>query len=256
MKQFHGAMIATLALTGLVACNNDSNGGGPAELPAPTAVTTGTGDLAAVTTTLTAFKTSLGGANNNATPGTQPTGFRAVNWDAVADTLTQKDNFAAQTFSNRGLFMQTPGTGFRVDTAGYVAFANVAAGQFPPFSGKKLFASIGSPLMDALFNVPGNLSKPATVSAFGVIFVDNEVAGSASIEPFDAEGRSLGVFPAPVTGAGQFSFVGVTFDSAIVARVRIKSGTAALGTAAEAAGGATDLVVMDDFVFGEPVGTN
>ena len=56
MTKFHGALIATLALTGAAACSNDSNGGGPADLPAPSAVTTGTGDLAAVTATLTAFK--------------------------------------------------------------------------------------------------------------------------------------------------------------------------------------------------------
>lgn len=255
MNTFHGAALASLLLVAGAACSNDSNSGGPADLPVGT-VTTATGDQPTVLAALNGFKTALGGANNNAIAGTQPSGFRAVNWDGVAGASTQVNTFAPEAFSNRGLFMETDGTGFRVDTTGFVAFQNVTAGNFLPFSGNRLFASVGSPRMDALFNVPGTLATPATVKGFGVVFVDNEAAGSAKIEPFDAQDRSLGVFSAPVTGNGQFSFVGVTFDSAVVARVRITAGTDALGAAAEpagpGAGGAVDLVVMDDFVFGEP----
>lgn len=251
MNKLHGAPLAALLLLAGAACSNDSNNGAPSDLPVAT-VTTSAGDQAAVLTTLTAFKTSLGGVNNNATAGTQPSGFRAVNWDGVAGASTQVNTFAPEAFANRGLFMETDGTGFRVDTTGFVAFQNVTAGNFLPFSGNRLFASVGSPRMDALFNVPGTLATPATVKGFGVVFVDNELAGSAKIEVFDALDRSLGVFNAPATTNGQFSFVGVTFDSAVVARVRITAGTDALGAASEAAGGAVDLVVMDDFVFGEP----
>lgn len=252
MDTLHRAAgVALFLAAGLAACSNDSNGGGPADLPAAT-VATGTGNLATVTAALTAFKTTLGGANNNATPGTQAGGFRAINWDAVGAPVLDTDTLPAATFSNRGLLMQTDGSGFRVDDSSFKQIPNVDPVNFPAFSGTKLFASVGSTKMDALFNVPGHLATPAAVRAFGVVFVDNEIAGSATIEAFDGEGRSLGKFSAPVTGSGQFSFVGVTFDSAVVARVRITSGTNALGTAAEAPGTGVDLVVMDDFVFGEP----
>lgn len=43
--------------------------------------------------------------------------------------------------------------------------------------------------------------------------------------------------------------------SAIIARVRISSGNGALGAQAQDVtnGGASDLVVMDDFIYSEPV---
>ena len=49
------------------------------------------------------------------------------------------------------------------------------------------------------------------------------------------------------------SFLGVSFNAGErVGRVRITSGNAALGAAVND-GGATDLVVMDDFIYSEPV---
>jgi hypothetical protein len=50
------------------------------------------------------------------------------------------------------------------------------------------------------------------------------------------------------------SFLGVKFGSAIVSRVRITLGTGALGAGINdvSNGGQRDLVVMDDFIYGEP----
>jgi PEP-CTERM motif len=56
--------------------------------------------------------------------------------------------------------------------------------------------------------------------------------------------------PAGTVANESLSFLGVDFGSNIVSRVRITNGNAALGPN-EA--GALDLVVMDDFLFGEPV---
>ena len=50
----------------------------------------------------------------------------------------------------------------------------------------------------------------------------------------------------------QASFLGVDFGTAVVSRVRITSGNAALGPGLTD-GGIRDLVVMDDFIYGEPV---
>jgi hypothetical protein len=52
----------------------------------------------------------------------------------------------------------------------------------------------------------------------------------------------------------RFSFIGAVFDSPVIARVLITSGDAELSAAVNdlSAGGTKDLVVMDDFVYGEP----
>ena len=54
--------------------------------------------------------------------------------------------------------------------------------------------------------------------------------------------------------AAGHSFVGVVFDQPIIGRVEVTSGEAALGAGRNdvSLGGAHDLVVTDDFLFGEP----
>jgi hypothetical protein len=128
------------------------------------------------------------------------------------------------------------------------------AAQFGTFTPTKIFSPVGSNVMDVLFRVAGE-PTPATVTGFGVVFSDVDRAGSARIEPFDRDGKSLGVYEAPVrTDAAGLSLVAVRFQQAIVARVRITSGTAAIarGVRDVSAGGSADLVVMDNFIFGEP----
>jgi PEP-CTERM motif len=52
-------------------------------------------------------------------------------------------------------------------------------------------------------------------------------------------------------GSETFEFLGVIFDSAVINRVRITSGNAAL-SAGTNDGGAVDVAVMDDFLYAEP----
>jgi hypothetical protein len=87
------------------------------------------------------------------------------------------------------------------------------------------------------------------------VFSDVERQGAASIKLFDAQGRSLGQYHAPVrSDPAGFSFVGVVFDSSIVAQVRITSGQRALGEEVQdlSDGGNLDLAVMDDYLYAEP----
>jgi hypothetical protein len=70
-----------------------------------------------------------------------------------------------------------------------------------------------------------------------------------AFEYFDVAGNSLGTFAVPIADNG-LSFLGVVFDRPIVARVRIEYGTVALGPDDSAQ---TDVSVMDDFIYGEPV---
>jgi hypothetical protein len=108
--------------------------------------------------------------------------------------------------------------------------------------------------MDVHFRVAG-APTPAAVTGFGIVFSDVDRANSTTVELFDAAGKRLATLAAPVrSDAAGLSFVGAKFDTAIVARVRITSGAGALGAGVKdvTAGGTLDLVVMDNFLYGEP----
>ena len=90
---------------------------------------------------------------------------------------------------------------------------------------------------------------------FGAVFSDVDQAGSTTIEFFDAQDVRIAVLRAPNhNGAQLLSFSGAVFTAPVIARVRITSGDAALTPTSVdiSAGGTNDLVVMDDFVYGEP----
>ncbi|MFO0937186.1 MAG: Ig-like domain-containing protein, partial [Gemmataceae bacterium] len=199
--------------------------------------------------------------------GSFETGRREINWDAVPATFAAPNALPADFFnvnSPRGVVMSTPGSGFQVSGSSADAgtgqpaleFANLNAGYptlFNAFSAQRLFTPVGSNQMDVTFFVPGT-NIPAVTRAFGVVFSDVDQAGTTSMQFFDAAGNSFfggAVSPTfPVTNGG-FSFLGgFDNDSASIGRVRITFGNTVVG-ADEI--GSTDIVVADDFVFGEPI---
>ena len=80
-------------------------------------------------------------------------------------------------------------------------------------------------------------------------------AGTTTIQFFDAMGNTLAIpLVLPAAGSENLTFLGVLFDAGErIGRVRITSGNMALGATNDAPP-ATDLVVMDDFIYGEPQG--
>jgi hypothetical protein len=96
--------------------------------------------------------------------------------------------------------------------------------------------------------VPGS-STPAVSRGFGAVYTDVDTVSNTAFEYFDASGQSLGTFNTPVSDGG-LSFLGVSFPTPVVGRVRITYGTSALGPND---GGGVDVAVMDDFIYGEPV---
>jgi hypothetical protein len=220
-------------------------------------VVTGTGSVG-VSAAITAFRNLLGGPLNGVTPGQQPAGRREINWDAAPITHTNTSTFPPAFFntnSKRGAVFSTPGSGFRVSDNNFSDVNASYAGQFGFFSPLKTFAAIGSNVMEVRFQVAGS-TTPAMVSGFGVVFVDVDEIGTAFVEYF-AGAHSLGAFVAPLhSGDSPLSFVGVHFGSPTVTRVRITSGHAALGGAVaditDDPWEGHDLVVMDDFLYGEP----
>ncbi|MGI8603945.1 MAG: PEP-CTERM sorting domain-containing protein [Verrucomicrobiales bacterium] len=227
-------------------------------------------NAAGITGTRDAFRTAVGGGVVSGANGSFGGVRREINWDGVPDTASAPNSLPANFFnvnSPRGVVFSTPGTGFALsmdnDTPAdadpdLLNFSDVDpsyGSRFAPFSAQRLFTPVGSNIMDVNFFVPGT-ATPAFVSAFAGIFTDVNVAGATSLQFFDTSNQSLGIIDASVSSAQGFSFLGAAFDAGErIGRVRITSGNAALavGTVDNTPVGGTDLVVMDDFLYSEPI---
>ena len=230
----------------------------PPPPPPPAFVTFETlGDSISIADKLVEFRTALGGVLN--APNTPPAdnGRREINWDGVPAALTDVDTFPATFFnvnSKRGAIYATPGTGLRVDSTAFASINPDFAAQFSTFSPKKLFMPVGSNKVEVRFQLAGTTTA-ALVTGFGAVFADVDRVGSTTIEFFDAHDVRIALLRAPNhDGVHLLSFTGAVFEAPIVARVVITSGDAPLSATAVdvTAGGTQDLVVMDDFVYGEP----
>ena len=260
MRTVRTTLVALATLAGLIACGTDyttGNNSNPQPVPStpqPTIVTA-SGSIA---TKVDEFRALLGDPSNGGTAGEQPLGRREISWDgAGANPFNNKNDFPASFFNTNvksGAVFTTNGTGFRNDSLDFAEVNPSYADQFGTFSPTKIFSPVGSNVMEVHFQVAGQ-PTPATVSGFGAVFSDVDLAGKSNIELFDTNGASLGVFDAPVrSDAGGLSFVGANFTKAIVAFVRITMGTGSLSATANdiSSGGSADLVVVDNFIYGEP----
>lgn len=213
-------------------------------------------DPAAIQATVDAFRADLGGANNGNTPGSQPSGRREINWDGGgAAAPVTLDPTPMTRFSNRGAVFTTPGHGFEISGAPTPNFGEINPAyqsQFAPFSSPRLFAALGSNVLDVWFFTPADTAVAAGVTGFGAVFTDVTTTGTTRMEFYAPDGALLYERAVPwAAGAGALSFLGVSFPyGEIVGRVRIVSGNAALGPSET---GLVDLAVMDDFIYGEPV---
>jgi len=216
-----------------------------------------------IDTALGHFRDLLG--RLNVVPGVSG-GRREVNWDGVPIEFTNNDLFPGDFFAvsdptlgsgrKRGIFYTTPGTGFSISDNDFEFINPSYPAQFNAFSPKKTFIPVNSNVVDNFFKVPGTEDR-ATIQGFGVVFSDVNNASSTSIEYYNGD-RLLGSFKVPNVGnnnPGGFSFLGVYFPDEQVSRVRIISGNAALSPTQNdlSDGGGKDLVVMDDFIYSEPV---
>ncbi len=210
------------------------------------------------------YRNDLGDLNAP-NPGSVGSGRREINWDAAPDAVSAPNDFPGDFF-NAPFFPRARGAEFTTNAGDLfqlsatqesgvgVNFSNIDpsyADLFSTFSPERLFTPINTTTLTVDFKIPGE-DTPAVTTGFGAVFTDVDTDNAATIECFDANGASLGVFAAPVgpTDNGALSFVGVKFPTPIVAKVVITTGNAPLG-GLEADG--TDLIVMDDFIYGEPV---
>jgi hypothetical protein len=214
-------------------------------------------NAAAIQNVVDAFRTAVGNPNNGNAPGPLPSGRREINWDgggagAAATTFPVPMTTFNTAPLSRGAVFTTPGTGFEISGQPTPEFGDLNATYpviFTPFSAPRLFASLGSTITDVHFFRPGT-DIPATTSAFGAIFTDVDLAATTSVEYFNSAGESIAKIFAPPADNG-LSFVGLVSNSDRVALVRIISGNTAAGPAENP--GVVDVVVMDDFIYGEPL---
>jgi len=206
------------------------------------------------------FRAALGQPNNANTPGPLTSGRREINWDGggATDTAPAPTPFTG-FLQGRGALFTTPGTGFvQAPLSGLATtFSNPTyATIFQPFSPLRLFTPVGSNLTDVDFFVPGAGNVAAATTGFGVVFSDvdkpdgSDPGAQTLIQYYGADDQLLfsSFVPASPSDAS-LSFFGVVYPEPLIARVRITSGYAAPGPNDD---GQQDIVVMDDFLYGEP----
>jgi hypothetical protein len=217
-----------------------------------------------------AFRAALGIPNNGNNPGPLLHGRREINWDGgnpnIMDTTAPVTPF--NVFVNtRGSQFTTPGLGLsQAPPSGgpqgglAVLFGNPGYGKtFRTFSPSRLFTPVGSNITNASFFIPGtNGTVPATVRGFGAVFTDVDQQADSNpnhkastlIEYLDKDSRILFSSSVPASpGGGNLSFFGIVFGDARIASVRIQAGNVAPGPNDDAR---HDIVMMDDFIYGEP----
>ena len=266
-------VVVGMGLT-LMSCGDDNDNsvlaqqGAGKDFVAPTVFQAAGPDIASMQNTVDQYRTALGATNNGNTVGPLQDGRREINWDGgnpnnTATTVvgTPFNGFLV----NRGALFTTTGTGFvQAPVAGLAdTFQNQTyASIFQAFSSQRLFSPIDSNVTEVTFFVPGPGSNPATTKGFGAVFTDVDLPdgsgpghkngnrkASTLIEYFGTDGGLLSRNFVPASpGDGSLSFFGIVFGDARIARVRITSGDAALGPNDD---GTHDIVMMDDFLFGE-----
>ena len=215
-------------------------------------------NAAGITPTRDAFRSAVGGGTVAGANGLFGGARREINWDGVPDAQAASNALSANFFNStspRGVEFSTPGTGFRVSANSGLAVPTLFgfSNDFQAFSAQRLFTAIGSNITDVRFFVPGT-STAATTSAFGAIFVDVEVAGDTKIEFFDAGNLLIFSRDALAAGNQSLSFLGAVANGGErISRVRLTSGRNSIIANGQLANPNDDVVVMDDFLYAEPL---
>jgi hypothetical protein len=208
-----------------------------------------------------AFRADLGEPNNASNPGPLASGRREINWDGGGNPDGSPAGTPFAGFQNRGVIFTTPGSGFQQApiSTGVGNLSDVFgvdySNTFQFFSPVRLFVPVDSTVTEGAFSIPGtNGTDPAGTRAFGAVFTDVDLADETTIELFGQEGTLLASVAGPAApGDGELSFLGILLDPSegLATRLRITTGTAALGVVDDPDAG-DDVVAMDDFLFAEP----
>jgi uncharacterized protein (TIGR03382 family) len=232
-------------------------------------------DAAGLTSLVNQFRVDISNGGIFNPPGAEPPapgiGRREINWDAPALDAFASPGLMPNDFFNRvskrGALFSTDGDGVAVsrrNAGGDLSDPSLRFGdlnaqynsEFAVFSQQRLFAVRGSTVMETTFFIPTVPSARATVNGFGAVFCDVDLDSSTRLEFFDVSGGLI--FSQNVSNRDKgLSFLGASFsDGTQIAKVRLTVGNALLGeTDGFFDDGFHDVVVMDDFFYGEPVPT-
>ncbi len=184
---------------------------------------------------------------------------REINWDGVPAMFSDPSGLPGDFFnvnSPRGAVFSTPGTAFMVSANAGGAAATLFGfpDDFEAFSAQKIFTAVNSPITDVLFFEPGT-TNAATTNAFGVVFVDVEAANVTKLEFFDVSNNLIYTRNALVSGNQGLTFLGAAATAGErIGRVRITAGANTFVSNGVLGNLDDEIVVMDDFLYGEPVG--
>jgi hypothetical protein len=213
---------------------------------------------AAITATRDAFRAAVGGGTVAGANGSFGGLRREINWDGVPNALADPNPLPGNFFnvnSPRGVVLSTPGTGFLVSANAGLATPTLFGfpNDFQVFSAQRLFTAVNSNITDVSFFEPGT-TVAATTSAFAAIFVDVEVANLTKIEFFDQNDALMYSRDVLVAGNQGLSFVGgVANAGERISRVRLTSGLNTIVSNGVLGNPNDDVVVMDDFLYAEPL---
>ena len=257
-----GLLSLTTAVPSLVAQGNTSR-----DFEAPAVYQAAGPTRESIATTIDQFRAAIGGINNGNNAGTSGPGRREINWDGGGSNTSPAATPFTGFLNIRGALFTTSGSGFvQAPPAGMATtFGNLSyETAFQAFSLQRLFSPVGSNVTDTTFFIPGSQGgTPATTAAFGAVFADVDQpdgsgpgskrgnrGASTFIEYYGYAGNLLfSSYVAATPGTATFSFFGVVFNDARIGRVRITAGDLAPGPDDDPA---RDIVLMDDFLFGEP----
>ncbi|MFK8183064.1 MAG: hypothetical protein AB8B99_06790 [Phormidesmis sp.] len=217
-------------------------------------------DAAAITGTVEAFREALGEPNNVNAVGPIEAGRREINWDAGIVPVDMPGDFFNATVTRGAEFSTDAGSAFKVSNPSNPAdpgfpdneFDSINptySEQFTTFSSERLFTSVGTNVLDVNFFVSGT-NTAATTNGFGAVFTDVDLDDSTTLEFYDVEGNLISSNVVPVASEG-LSFYGETFEEGNLFSVRITSGNTPVGPD-DAPENGVDIVVMDNFLYGEP----
>jgi hypothetical protein len=254
----------------------------PAALAAAPVVYSGTG-AQQVASAVAGFEAAIGGADNGTTEGPLVGGFRTLNWDdAEAGVMSAHPGLTPggvepsgvewlnfRVANERGLDLATPGPSVEVSNDGFRDLSSSYPALLASPTGPNAFGPLGSTETDLTFEVPDSHTTPwnpvpqsaggdspgstAAVAGFGATFMNVEAPGTSSIDFLAGDGHSLGSYPVPTGPPGAPEFLGVLFDEASVAAVRITSGTVPLSDGVADDGGQHNVVALGDLVSSEPL---
>src|SRR4051794_19917420 len=210
-------------------------------LAGPTEYKAAGSDAAAIQPTVDSFAAALGS-------------HRQITWDDVTDALADPNRLPFDRYFGQGIAFIQPGfKAFRVSSSSDPVFGPQYVGHFKPYSGQRIFAREDLNDFEVNFFVPGTRT-PAAVNGFGAVFTDVDKDGPARIDYYGPDWTRLGSVTAPKANDG-LSFAGMKFDSAQVALVVVHMGEEAFMVHGRPAETTSDLVALDDFVYGDPQAT-